>query len=75
VPYDAVQHRHLRIRHDSAGDAWVWETSPDGSVWTERRRIARPFPLDAVRGEMEAGTYRAESNPGDVLVDEFSFGR
>ncbi|HSO32719.1 MAG TPA: hypothetical protein VLT33_09385, partial [Labilithrix sp.] len=75
LPYDAVAHRQLRIRHDVGPDQLVWDTSPDGAVWTERRRIARPFALAATRAEIEGGTYRAETDPGELIVDDFLFAR
>lgn len=75
VPYDPVAHRRLRIRHDVSSDEIVWDTSPDGVVWAERRRIARPFALTALRAEIEGGTYRVETDPGEAIVDDFVFAR
>ncbi|HVJ95059.1 MAG TPA: hypothetical protein VM580_35010, partial [Labilithrix sp.] len=75
ITHDPVAHKHLRLRHDTAGDQIVWETSPDGSSWVERRRIARPFPVTALRAEIETGTYQAENQPGEALVDDFVFAR
>jgi hypothetical protein len=73
--FDPVAHHELRIRHDAAGDELVWETSPDGVAWTEQRRVARPFPLTAMRAEIGAGSYRAETDPGEAIVDDFVFAR
>jgi hypothetical protein len=75
ITHDPVAHKHLRLRHDTAPDQIVWETSPDGSTWVERRRIARPFPVSTLRAEIEGGTYRAETESGEVLVDDFVFAR
>lgn len=75
LTFDPAAHAHLRLHHDVAADQIVWETSPDGASWVERRRIARPFPLAALRAEVEAGTYRVEADPGEVLVDDFVFAK
>jgi hypothetical protein len=75
IPHDGVGHRHLRLRHDAGNSQLVWETSPDGAAWVERRRIAAPFPVTALRAEIEAGTYRVEVDPGEALVDDFLFAR
>ena len=42
----------------------IFETSSDGSTWTERARLARPFPLNNVRIAFGTGAYMATSNPG-----------
>ena len=73
IVHDPVAHKHLRMRHEPGPDEIVWETSPDGVTWTERRRIPRPFPVDVLKAEIEAGTYRAEADPGEALVDDFLF--
>jgi hypothetical protein len=75
IPYDPSAHRHLRIRHDAGGDQLVWETSPDGVGWAEQRRIARPFSLAGTRAEIEGGTYRVETDPGEAIVDDFVFAK
>lgn len=75
ISFDPVQHKHLRFRHDALADQIVWETSPEGATWTERRRIARPFPVTTLRAEVEGGTYQAETAPGEALVDDFVFAR
>ncbi|GAA4824350.1 hypothetical protein [Streptomyces ziwulingensis] len=40
VTYDPVAHLWLRLRED--GTNVYWDTSPDGSVWTNRRALATP---------------------------------
>ena len=75
ITHDPSEHKHLRIRHDTAPDQIVWETSPDGTTWTERRRVARPFPVTVLRAEIEGGTYRSEAEGGEMLVDDFVFAR
>lgn len=40
IPFDAVNHLWLRLRED--GTNVYWDTSPDGTVWTNRRTLATP---------------------------------
>src|SRR5690606_18568864 len=40
LPYDAEAHLWLRLRED--GTNVYWDTSPDGSTWTNRRTLATP---------------------------------
>ncbi|MDQ1557736.1 MAG: hypothetical protein QOD32_796, partial [Pyrinomonadaceae bacterium] len=69
IPYDPVQHRYWRFRHDSAASAMLFETSPDRVVWTERRRIQLGAPIGALATELNAGTAGAVARPGQALFD------
>ncbi len=69
IAYDAVQHRHLRLRHDCVANQIRFETSPDASAWTVRRSVS-PIELRAAYIELEAGTYQAEAAPGQALFDD-----
>lgn len=40
VTYSAATHKFLRLRED--GTNVYWDTSPDGSTWTNRRTLATP---------------------------------
>jgi hypothetical protein len=40
ITYDPVEHLFLRIRED--GTSLYWDTSPDGTTWTNRRTLATP---------------------------------
>lgn len=40
LAYDAVNHLWLRLREDGANV--YWDTSPNGSTWTNRRTLATP---------------------------------
>lgn len=40
ITYDPVNHAFLRLRED--GTNVYWDTSPDGSTWTNRRTLASP---------------------------------
>jgi hypothetical protein len=69
IQFDPVAHRFLRISHDAAVNAIVWETSRDGNAWREGRRVATPFVLDELRVELEAGTNKFEAEPGEAVFD------
>jgi hypothetical protein len=45
VTYDPVAHLFLRLRED--GTNLYWDTSPDGSTWTNRRTLATPAWIGA----------------------------
>ncbi|MFJ9633806.1 hypothetical protein ACIRU8_39540 [Streptomyces sp. NPDC101175] len=40
ITYSATTHKFLRLRED--GTNVYWDTSPDGSTWTNRRTLATP---------------------------------
>jgi hypothetical protein len=40
ITYDPVAHKFLRLRED--GTSVYWDTSPDGTTWTNRRTLATP---------------------------------
>jgi hypothetical protein len=40
IPYNPTTHAFLRLRED--GTNVYWDTSPDGSTWTNRRTLATP---------------------------------
>ena len=71
VTYSATLHRFLRIRHNTATDSIVLETSSDGVTWTSQRSVARQFPITAVRVELVAGTSDPIASPGTALFDNF----
>jgi Tol biopolymer transport system component len=76
LPYDPVLHRFWRFRFDRPPDQppreMVFETSPDASVWTERRRVGvGPRGVRALVGEISAGTLRSTLNPGRAVFDNF----
>src|SRR5262249_30667606 len=68
VPYDAVGHRFLRLRHDAASGNVVFEAAPGSSgapgSWvalTSQAWNTAAVPLAAVLFELKAGTWQAES--------------
>lgn len=37
--YNSTAHRWLRLRHETAGNRMLWQTSPDGITWTTQRTV------------------------------------
>ncbi|EGJ77694.1 hypothetical protein STTU_4905 [Streptomyces sp. Tu6071] len=57
LPYDPVGHAWLRIR--ATGDALLWETAPDGAVWTVQRSSPAPaWVLDGTPLQVQLTTHR-----------------
>jgi len=65
--YDPIDHRWWRIR-EASGDV-IWETSPDGTSWTELAKTAAVLPVDALTVVLGAGVATATTMTGDVAFD------
>jgi hypothetical protein len=74
IAYDRTAARFWRIRHDAATDTIVFETSPDEGTWATAWTIPRPFPINAVRIELSAGTGEIIAVPGVAIFDNVRFG-
>ncbi|HEV2801958.1 MAG TPA: Calx-beta domain-containing protein [Pyrinomonadaceae bacterium] len=72
IPYDPVQHRYWRFRHEPQTNSIVFETSPNGTTYTERHRVALQKGVASLACEMSAGTATAVSNPGQAIFDNLS---
>ncbi|MDQ3920263.1 MAG: hypothetical protein M3348_17505 [Acidobacteriota bacterium] len=75
ITYNAAQHQYWRIRHDTASDTILFETSADAVNWTTRRTIARNLSITALQMELDAGTFEPVSAPGTAVFDNFRFER
>ncbi|HJT66463.1 MAG TPA: proprotein convertase P-domain-containing protein [Pyrinomonadaceae bacterium] len=78
LPYDPVNHRYLRIRHDATTNSVVFETAPSSGsgpgTWTVRYTEAwnSSIPLATTLFELKGGTWQPETNaPGKVVFDNF----
>jgi hypothetical protein len=71
VPYNPVQHRFWRLRHDATNNLMLWETSADEETWVIRRKATPLIPITALYIALNAGTYKAESAPGTAIFDSF----
>ncbi len=70
LTYDTTNHKWWRIR-ESGGNI-LWDTSPDGITWTNRRSLANPFVITAMKMQIGAGTFAAQASPGTFTFDEFN---
>src|SRR6185437_10786798 len=71
VLYDPVQHAWWRIRE--SGGTLFWETAPDGKAWAVQAQLSPlPFPVDVLDVDIQCGTYKAEANPGQSVLDNLN---
>ncbi|OUD04678.1 hypothetical protein [Streptomyces swartbergensis] len=77
LAYDPVAHLFLRLRED--GTNLYWDTSPDGSAWTNRRTLTTPawITADAEACALDMSAHR-DAGPADYaefdLVNTLSNG-
>jgi hypothetical protein len=78
LTYSSTDHRWLRIRHENSSGNVLWETSPEGAVWTTRRTVAAStieaagVDLTALRAHLQAGTWQSVSSPVATYFDNFN---
>lgn len=81
IPYDPFAHRFLRIRHNLATGAVVFDTAPGSSgvpgLWVQR--YSEPWNstlgFNTFQFEIKAGTLEAEAIPSvTVIFDNFEYG-
>jgi len=81
-PYNAVNDKFLRIRHDPATSSAIFEAAPDGGgvpgawsmLYSETWNTS--VPLSGIIFELKAGTWQPEINaPGKVILDNFRAAR
>ncbi len=72
VPYDPVQHRFWRFRHDAPMNAILFETSRDNAAYTERFRLALQKSVSSLGVELNAGTATPTTSPGATQFDNLS---
>lgn len=71
VSYVNATHRWWKIRHEPSGDLMKFETSTNGTAWTERRSIPRTLAVTAMFAEPIAGTYDIVGSTGVAIFDNF----
>lgn len=76
IPYDAVNHRFLRIRHDAATNCVILETAPSSGsgpgTWVQRynQLWSSSVQLANTVFELKGGTWQPETNAaGKVIFD------
>lgn len=70
LTYSNPTHRWLRLRHD--GLQFHYETSSDGSNWTDRRQRTPGVSISASRVEFVAGTSASYASPSTVQFDNLN---
>ncbi len=63
---------HLWWRISETGGTVYWDTSTDGSSWTNRYSESTPIDITALKVELSAGTYAVVASPGTVEFDNFN---
>ncbi|MEU6543899.1 hypothetical protein [Streptomyces sp. NPDC046859] len=72
LTYNATTHKFLRLRED--GTNVYWDTSPDGTTWTNRRTLATPAwvttSIDVCALDLSA--HRDAGPPDEATYDSFN---
>ncbi len=62
----------LRISGTNTGaGSLLWDTSPDGTVWTNFVQIAEPFSISAMYGAMQVGAFGTQATTTAGTFDFF----
>ncbi|HEX8128204.1 MAG TPA: S8 family peptidase, partial [Pyrinomonadaceae bacterium] len=67
VPYNAVQQRYWRFRHNRANNTVNYETSPDGAAWTTQATYPTPFDITNLQ-VLLVGQKSTATSPNDTVV-------
>ncbi|GHD70195.1 hypothetical protein GCM10010317_076990 [Streptomyces mirabilis] len=72
VTYNATTHKFLRLRED--GTNVYWDTSPDGSTWTNQRTLATPAWVTASIDTcaLDLSAHRDAGTPDEAQYDLFN---
>ncbi len=73
IPYDPVEHRYMRFRHEPPTNAIIFETSRDAAnvPFIERHRVTLVRSVSALTAELSAGTSTPTDPPGQTVFDNF----
>lgn len=67
IAYVAATHQYLRIR--GSGGQVYFDTSVDGTTWTNRAQIAAPFSLTALKAQLYSQTYSPFAGATSAVFD------
>jgi hypothetical protein len=72
VTYSAVTHKFLRLRE--TGGNVLWDTSPDGTTWTNRRTLATPAWVTASTNQcaVDMSAHRDAGTADEAAYDLFN---
>lgn len=69
LTYDPVAHKHKRVRVSADGQTIYWDTSPDGTTWTNRRNKVKVANLTVVSGYLYHWSGTWGSGTGTTVFD------
>ncbi|MET7975741.1 hypothetical protein ABZW44_22400 [Streptomyces mirabilis] len=72
ITYDPVAHKFVRLRED--GTNVYWDTSPDGTTWTNRRTLATPawIPASIDQCALDMSAHRDAGTTDYAAYDLFN---
>lgn len=72
ITYNATTHAFLRLRED--GTNVYWDTSPDGTTWTNRRTLATPvwIPASVDTCALDMSAHRDAGTTDEAQYDLFN---
>jgi hypothetical protein len=73
LTYSATDHKWWRIRE--SGGTTYWDTSPDGTTWTNRASVlnaTHAVPITSLRVTLQAGCWQVETSPGSFTFNDFN---
>lgn len=70
VSYNSITHKYWRLREENG--SLYWDTSPDGSSWTQQATSSHSFAVTAMRLQFFAGYWGTES-ASDATLDNVNF--
>lgn len=68
--YNSSTHAWLRIRE--SGGTCYWDSSTDGSTWTNRAANTTPFTITGLTLEVQTGTWGGEASTTTTIFDNFN---
>ncbi|HJR05877.1 MAG TPA: FG-GAP-like repeat-containing protein, partial [Pyrinomonadaceae bacterium] len=72
IPYDPVQLKFWRFRHDPPQNSILFETSPDNAAYVERFRKALEKGVSSLAVELTAGTTASATDSSNATFDNLS---
>ena len=69
-PYSPSLHAFWRIRE--SGGTTFWDTSPDGTNWTNRASAANPITETLLLAQFSASCFEAEISPGSFVLNDLN---
>jgi len=74
TPYNAVNHKHLRITHKESTDTMVFDISSDGLTWTQFASMPRNAAFNPRFAMPETTLWKTGANGGTLNMDNLRVG-